>query len=59
MRKTVFRALVFVLIIIAFAVFNMYVFRSDYPMLWIATFLGSVVTLIFFPYKTFFNNKTN
>jgi hypothetical protein len=57
MRKTVFKAFVFTIIIIAIVIVNMYVFRSELPILWLITLIGSVIGLIFFPYKTFFNNK--
>jgi len=57
MRKTVFRALVYLLMIALILVVNLYVFRSDFPKLAIITILGSVIGLIYFPYKTFFNIK--
>jgi hypothetical protein len=57
MRKTVFRALVYLIIIIILIVINMYVFRSDFPKFTIITLLGSVIGLLYFPYKTFFNIK--
>lgn len=57
MRKTVFRALVYLIMIITLVVINMYVFRSDFPKFTIITLLGSVIGLIYFPYKTFFNIK--
>lgn len=55
MKKTVFKALGFVLMIVAMVIINMVVFRSDFPMLWMITALGSVVILIAFPYKKYFN----
>lgn len=59
MRKTVFKALVFILLIIAIAVINLYIFRSEIPIFTVITLLGSVIGLIYFPYKTFFNIKQN
>lgn len=57
MRKTAFKALVFVLILIALAVVNMYAFRSDFPKLWFITLIGSVIGLLLFPYEKFFKNN--
>ena len=58
MRKTVFRALVFVLMIIVMIILNMYVFRSSLPIFWFLTLIGSVLILIIFPYNKFFK-QTN
>lgn len=43
--------------LVALAVINMYVFRSEFPMLWLVTLLASVVVLILFPYSKFFKTK--
>lgn len=57
MKSVFFKGIAFFVIIIALFAINMIVFRSDYPMFWFVTLLGSVVTLIIFPYKKFFNLK--
>jgi len=58
MKGLLFRIILFVLLLVAIVVVNAFVFRSELPMLWFLTLLGSVILLLFFPYKRFFNNKT-
>lgn len=57
MRTNILKVLAFILLLIFLFYINLWVFRSDYPSGWFFTFLGSVITLILFPYKTFFKTK--
>jgi len=59
MRKTVLRLLIFALLVIILLVINLQVFRSEIPSFTIITLLGSVIGLLYFPYKTFFKTKQN
>lgn len=51
MSNTILKIFTAILLLIAIIVLNMWVFRSDTPMLWLVTFIGSVIFLIKFPYN--------
>jgi len=57
MRRIIIRIMIFILIIICQIKVNQWAFRSEYPWLAIVTLIGSVIILLYFPYKMFFNNK--
>lgn len=57
MKSNILKIIIFILIIIAIIILNMYVFRSDVPMLWFITLIGSVVAFLYFPYNKFFKIK--
>lgn len=57
MKSNILKIIIFILIIIAIIILNMYIFRSDVPMLWFITLIGSVVAFLYFPYNKFFKIK--
>jgi len=60
MKKTILKLLGFILILVVLFFIDLWVFRTSYPLAWIFTALLSVVLLIIFPYKDYFNpNKFN
>jgi len=57
MRNILLRVIIFIIIVSALFAFNLFVFRSDYPQAWWVSLTASIISLIFFPYQTFFNIK--
>lgn len=57
MRVFILKLILFVLLLIGLFFLNLWVFRSDYPLLWLGTALLSSLIIICFPYNLYFNNK--
>mgnify|MGYP003599680823 CR=1 FL=1 len=55
----IFKIILFIVMIAFMVILTMAIFRSSYPNYWLASLLLSVTTLIFFPYKRFFNINKN
>lgn len=55
MQKQSLKILMFIVILAVIYFANIAAFRSDWPLIVFATLIGSVVILILFPYKKFFN----
>lgn len=54
MKILITKIILFIIFLIMLIIGNMYVFRSDYPMLSLITSIGSVIGLIFIPYNKLF-----
>jgi hypothetical protein len=57
MKKPAFKIFAFAIMISLMVIANMIVFRSKAPLFWIITFIISILILILFPYKSFFNDQ--
>lgn len=57
MKKTILKGIGFLILLVSLVAGNMFVFRSDLPLLWFITLLISIVAILFFPYKLYFNIK--
>jgi lipid-A-disaccharide synthase-like uncharacterized protein len=57
MRQVLIKIIIFIVFLIILTIINISVFRSDVPLLWFITFIGSVIGLIYFPYKRMFKIK--
>lgn len=54
MKIFLIKIILFILFLITLIIGNMYIFRSDYPVLSFITSIGSVLGLIFIPYNKLF-----
>lgn len=57
MRILILKIMGFLFFLIGLYYVNMFAFRSEFPTITVATFIGSVVAIIFFPYNKFFKIK--
>lgn len=57
MRVLILKIIAFLLMLILMYYGNIFAFRSEFPVITVATFIGSVVIIIFFPYNKFFKIK--
>jgi len=55
MKILFYKSVIFAFLVSATIFVNMMVFRSDYPLFWIPSALVSLILLVAFPYKKFFN----
>lgn len=56
MRKSLLKAFLFILIIVAMVSATMFAFRSEIPLLWLGSLATFIIILILFPYEGFFRN---
>lgn len=57
MKILFLKIILFMITLIVIFIINMVAFRSDYPLSWFITFIGSVILMIYFPYIKFFKIK--
>lgn len=57
MRELSTKIIIFIILLVLLIIINQFAFRSEFPLLWFITFIGSVIGLIYFPYNKFFKNK--
>jgi hypothetical protein len=57
MKILILKIMAFMIFLAMLVILNVAVFRSEFPMYWMATATGSVVILVLIPYKRLFNKK--
>lgn len=56
-KKIIIRALLLLILYAWLVMLNIMVFRSDYPQMWWASFLISLVIVLIIPYNKLFKTK--
>lgn len=57
MKNILLKIILFVLLLGGLFYLNLYVFRSDYPLVWLISLPITVCLLIIFPYNKYFKIK--
>lgn len=57
MKRNILKVILVIIVLVGLFYLNQFVFRSDWPFIWFLTSMCSVIGLILFPWKWYFNHK--